>query len=55
MSFSDFARDARKNTPPQRTPSIAQNDISDALMENPKPIVEKKDVSYKEENEGIYS
>ena len=48
MGFSDFARDARKNAPAQRTPSIAQNDISDALMENSKPAPEKKDVSYRD-------
>ncbi len=29
-------------------PKIAQNEMSDAIMENPKPTVQKQDISYKD-------
>ena len=49
LGFGDIARDVRKNIAQQKVaPKIAQNDITDALMENPKPTIQKQDISYKD-------
>jgi hypothetical protein len=49
LGFGDIARSMKRNDAQVRTaPKIAQNDMSDALMENPKPKTEKQDISYKD-------
>lgn len=48
MGFSDFARDARRNTPKPNTPKVESNDMADAIMEDPKPAIKKQDISYKD-------
>ena len=54
MAFRDLVNSAKKNTPTQRTPTIAQNDLADALTEDPKPTPQKQDISYKDQaNQGF--
>ncbi len=49
MGFSDFAREARKNTLVQKSsPKVEQNDISDAIMDEPKEAPKRQDISYKD-------
>ena len=49
MALRDFAKDIKKNTPVQKSaPSIAQNDVADALMDEPKSAPQRQDISYKD-------
>ncbi len=49
LAFGNIVKDVRKNILVQRnTPQIAQNDITDAILENPKPTTQKRDISYKD-------
>ncbi len=49
MAFGNIVKDVKKNVLPQKsTPSIAQNDMTGAIMDNPKPKAEKQDISYKD-------
>jgi len=50
MGFGDIARDIRKNPlPVKTTPSIAQNDIADAIIDGEKSsTTQKQDISYRD-------
>ncbi len=49
MGFGDIARSMKRNDAQIKVaPKIAQNEVSDAIMENPKPKAEKQDISYKD-------
>ena len=49
LAFGNIVKDVRKTVPVQKsTPQIAQNDMTDAIMENPRPTVQKQDISYKD-------
>ena len=47
MGFGDFAREAKKNTP-QRVPSGKAENLVEAAENEPKQVVQKKDISYKD-------
>jgi hypothetical protein len=49
MALRDFAKDVKKNTFPQKnTPSVAQNDVADAIIDGEKPLSQRQDISYKD-------
>ncbi len=49
MAFGDLVNAARKTSTQHRAPTIAQNDLADALTEEVKaPAQQKKDISYKD-------
>jgi len=49
LGFGDIARSMRRNDAQAKAaPKIAQNDMTDAIMENPRPAAQKQDISYKD-------
>jgi len=49
MGFGNIVKDIRKTPiPVKSTPSIAQNDVADALMDEGKAPTQRQDISYKD-------